>query len=147
MRPPRLRGQLAPFLILVAFPAMGAAQPVAGGSPSDATSLEQGIYTQEQARAGGRDFTTICTACHGDFDLLSPILSMKWTGRTLRELYERIRNTMPEDRPGSLSDAQATQLVAYLLSRQGFPPGDRPLEPDVAALAELVIHPPANPQP
>ncbi len=138
------------LLLLLVSSRSGVAQtgPPAGPSgSSSAPSLEQGIYTEEQADAGGRDFETICTDCHGGFDLLSPNLSMKWTGRTLWELYERIKNTMPENDPGFLDTAQAARLVAYLLGQQGFPSGERALEPDEAALAGIVIHRPANPVP
>lgn len=36
---------------------------------------------------------------------------------------------MPSDNPGSLSNDEYTNIVAYILSDLGFPAGDAPLDP------------------
>ena len=35
---------------------------------------------------------------------------------------------MPSDNPGSLSDPEYTDIIAYILSELGYPPGDAALD-------------------
>lgn len=66
-----------------------------------------------------------------------------WEQRPLSELYEKMRTEMPTDRPGSLPAATYRDLLAFLLQRNGYPPGETPL--DAALLEEvglLIVAPP-----
>jgi hypothetical protein len=63
----------------------------------------------------------------------------KWTGRSLRDLFDLIRTTMPENAPGSLTDRAYADLVAFILEGNGFPPGSEPLEPNRDRLAAIVF--------
>ena len=62
-----------------------------------------------------------------------------WKGRNTAELFERIRSTMPTDSPGSLSGQRYLDIVAYILSANGFPAGESELPPDPAVLRSIVI--------
>ena len=42
----------------------------------------------------------------------------KWTGATANELFERIRTTMPQASPGSLSPQQYVDIVAHIFRPQ-----------------------------
>jgi hypothetical protein len=46
-----------------------------------------------------------------------------WSGKPLRALYSRIISTMPITDPGSLSEKETLDLLAYILQGNGFPPG------------------------
>ena len=46
---------------------------------------------------------------------------------------------MPSDDPGNLSTRQYADLVAYIFGANEFPPGDKELDRDVAALNEIRI--------
>ena len=46
---------------------------------------------------------------------------------------------MPTDGPGKLSRQLCTDVVAYLLSANEYPAGAQELEPDLAALEQIVI--------
>jgi hypothetical protein len=60
-----------------------------------------------------------------------------WDDLTLDDLVERIRISMPQQKPGSLSRADNVDIVAYLLWIGGFPSGDRDLTTQRDALSEI----------
>ena len=86
-----------------------------------------------------------CVACHGDGltggelapPLTGDVFNANWDGVMLSDLADRIRTTMPQDRPGSLSRQQSADIIAYLLSLAKFPSGDAPLASDATTLGEI----------
>jgi mono/diheme cytochrome c family protein len=101
-----------------------------------------GIYTEAQAKRGDELYKQRCVSCHGA-DLggseLAPSLAgtefaANWNDLPLSELSERIRVTMPQDQPGVLTRAQSTDLLAYMLSKGGFPTGSDELSAEPGAL-------------
>ena len=46
---------------------------------------------------------------------------------------------MPEDNPGSLTDEEYVDVIAYMLSVGGMPAGEVDLRPDLGRLARVVI--------
>ncbi len=113
----------------------------AAGQPA-----QDGIHTAEQADRGLAAYTRSCAICHrtdlqGNFE--SPPLAGAnflnfWGERTPQELFERIRTSMPPDRPGRLGDQAYLDIVAYLLQANGAPAGDRALTADAAAVIGAV---------
>jgi hypothetical protein len=57
----------------------------------------------------------------------------------LSDLVERIRISMPGDRPGSLNRKATVEVVAYLLFQGGFPLGRTELTDRVQDLREIAI--------
>ena len=55
----------------------------------------------------------------------------------LGELAERIRISMPADKPGSLSRPQLADILAFILKVDTFPAGSMPLDPQAAALGQI----------
>ena len=53
-----------------------------------------------------------------------------WNNQPLLYLWESIMGTMPADNPGSLMFEEYTDVIAYILSENGFPTGDVKLDPD-----------------
>lgn len=104
-----------------------------------------GVYTEDQAQHGAGVYQARCGGCHGSYlegdedapPLAGSRFSLVWTGRSLRALHERIQARMPKDAPGSLSRDDYIGVVAYMLSRNGFPSGADPLPSDREALAEI----------
>ena len=68
-----------------------------------------------------------------------PKFLRKWDGRPLGALFEYVRVTMPANNPGYLSDAEVADIVAYMLSASGMPPGEKPLASVREALAKVLI--------
>ena len=117
-----------------------------------ATALDQsirtGIYTADQALRGQRQYDVFCTGCHGpemegagvDVPALAESgFVEKWSGRSLRDLFDLIKMTMPESAPGSLSDRAYADLLAYILQANGFPAGSQLLDPDRERLSTVMI--------
>ena len=49
-----------------------------------------------------------------------------WDGLTIGDLFERIRISMPQNAPGSLSGQQNADILAFMFSANKFPGGRRP---------------------
>jgi len=62
-----------------------------------------------------------------------------WDGLTLGDLFERIRITMPADRPGSLARQEIADILAYLLIVNKFPDGETELPREVQALKQILF--------
>ena len=120
---------------------------------SDLVSIADGVFTVEQARRGQLAYTGPCDRCHGykldgasdDPDMLpappvaGPKFLRKWNGRSLAALVEYLRATMPANNPGYLSDAEITDIVAYMLATSDMPAGSETLSSDPQQLARIAI--------
>jgi hypothetical protein len=60
----------------------------------------------------------------------------QWENKSLGEFYSRIRNTMPEDAPGTLGENDTLDIIADVLQPNGFPAGDKAM-PGASALATM----------
>lgn len=114
--------------------------------PTDGmTSTTAGVYTPAQAEAGQQIFEATCIGgCHNMADHRGPAFKLRWEGHLTWELYSTIFEKMPKDDAGSLSEADAIDLVAYLLKLNGLPPGKDALPTDEAALRKIKIALPAG---
>jgi S-disulfanyl-L-cysteine oxidoreductase SoxD len=123
-----------------------APSPIMDGRAQDARTVWSGVYTAAQAERGQLVYAGQCGRCHGD-DLggnrASPLAGERfidhWDARTLRDLFRRIRETMPPAEAGSLSDADTRDVVAYVLQRNGFPAGNTELAHDQRELSAILI--------
>jgi hypothetical protein len=62
-----------------------------------------------------------------------------WEGETLEALFDRIRMSMPQDKPGSLSRPQNADILAHILKVGGYPAGTAALDGQPGALARTTI--------
>jgi S-disulfanyl-L-cysteine oxidoreductase SoxD len=110
-------------------------------------SVWDGVYTKEQANRGQATYREECLKCHGENlgggeggpPLAGEEFLRKWNGKTVGDLSRVISKTMPADDPGNLSSREYSNIVAYLLSVNEFPAGQKELDRDVAALNEIRI--------
>jgi mono/diheme cytochrome c family protein len=108
------------------------------------TTLD-GVYADAQAKRGEAVYTTACAGCHqpdlsGDGQtpaLVGKDFNMDWNDLAMSDLFDRTRGTMPADKPGTLTPAQASDVIAYLLQKAGFPAGQTALPTDSAALKAI----------
>src|ERR1700744_2044772 len=100
------------------------------------TGAAPGPFTEAQAQAGQALYKTRCAGCHeggGETGPLSgPGFLSVWKGRGTHDLYTRIKTTMPLTNPGSLSDAEASAAVAYVLKSNGATAGTSEFTPATA---------------
>jgi mono/diheme cytochrome c family protein len=107
-------------------------------------TVNQGVYTDEQARRGQASYKAQCASCHGDTlegragpPLTGDDFMGAWNKEPLSELFSKIRNTMPQDAPGKLTPDQSADVLAYILQVSKFPSGRTALRTDEAALKQI----------
>lgn len=116
-----------------------------GAGAQSPRSVWDVIFTKEQAVRGEALAVAQCVSCHGDRlaggeaapALTGDIFNSTWEGVPLSDLADRIRTTMPLDKPATLSRAQTADVLAYMLSLSKMPPGSAPLPGDAGALAQI----------
>lgn len=101
-----------------------------------------GVYTAEQAKTGGEVFEAVCFACHDAEEFESIVEG--WEGESAYDLFDQLRNTMPEDAPGSLRTKEYVAIVAYLLELNGVPTGTEELGTDTDLLKRVVLEVPES---
>lgn len=126
----------------MAFGALGARGTVAA---QGAKSQWDGVYTEPQAQRGEGLYAQYCASCHGP-DLaggeMAPGLTggeftANWNDLSLGDLYERIRVSMPQSAPGSLSRQQNSDILSYMLRKQNTPTGSAELATQTEVLKEI----------
>ena len=111
------------------------AAPVAAQSTATTAAAGAGpSFTEAQAVQGEIVYKRACSACHQIRDHSNEDFRFNWKGRSVLELFNTIRNTMPQETPGSLAPQQYADIVAYMMKVNGIAAGPRPLLPDTAAL-------------
>ena len=112
-------------------------------SAQSTRSIWDGVYTREQATRGALT-SGLCTQCHGDSfqgDPAPPLTGAdfltKWDGRSVGDLFELIRQTMPDDDPGALTGQQYADLLAYVFSLNKFPAGTTELASNAEPLKQI----------
>ena len=132
---------------IAAFGLVGAASVAALHAQGTARNVWDGVYSADQAAQGKALFAEKCATCHGaDLSgaemappLVGAIFLGDWVGQSAGDLFTRIHTTMPANDPGSLSNAQAAQALAYILSVNQFPAGATALPTDDAGLGQIAI--------
>jgi mono/diheme cytochrome c family protein len=107
-----------------------------------------GVYTAAQAARGKPRFETACGRCHNielNGSERGPALKgnafwTKFENDNLSSLFTLIRDTMPRDGGASVvSDAVKVDILAYIMSVSGIPPGNDELKLDLPALEGIKI--------
>lgn len=109
------------------------------------SSLWDGVYTDEQATRGSAVYVDQCARCHGadltGGDEVPPLTGgqflSNWNTLSVNDLFERIRVSMPADRPGRLSRQQDADILAYVLSFDKFPSGKSELGTQAETLKQI----------
>src|SRR5262245_65668698 len=84
-------------------------------------TVRQGVYSEAQATRGQSIYKERCSSCHGDAlagrmgpPLTGDTFLAVWSKEPLSELAGKIRNTMPQTDPGTLTWQQTAELLAYM---------------------------------
>jgi alcohol dehydrogenase (cytochrome c) len=130
-------------LIRVAAVTLGAAAVSVWASHAIAQSRTAGPFTDAQAQAGQVLYNSRCASCHDaggeTIRLLGTSFTDVWKTRTTRDLYTRIKTTMPFNDPGSLSDAAAASAVAYILKGNGAVAGSADFTPTTTVAINTIL--------
>jgi hypothetical protein len=106
-------------------------------SAVDSVAIIAAASAAQQLERGEQWFYARCLECHEVASLANPDFRLKWGGRSVFDLFERIRSTMPENEPGSLTSGTYTSIIAYLMRLNGMPVGTSLLSSDSTALASV----------
>src|SRR5207249_4100484 len=118
-------------------------------------SVSDGVYTEEQANRGKTAYAEQCAKCHGAElrggdetpAVVGDAFLAKWRDRSVDELFESIRVSMPVDRPGSLSRQKYTDILAYIFAANKFPAGGAELSSQSETLKQIKLQARATPGP
>jgi mono/diheme cytochrome c family protein len=115
-------------------------------------SIWSGVYTQEQRKRGETLYSGACAQCHGERlngaaapdQPPSPAIARtaflrKWDGKSVAELATYVREMMPTDAPGTLTEQQAVDVLAHMFAVSEMPAGEKELPTDAKALGAIVI--------
>jgi Cytochrome C oxidase, cbb3-type, subunit III len=126
------------------------AYPIEGGaSAGQSRSTVNNVFSPDQAVRGKRAYLANCSlGCHSPTltggerapTLAGDDFLGRWRGRTLEELFIRIKSTMPQTKPQSLSDDLYIDIVAFLLDANGMPSGITDLRADPVTLKMITIN-------
>ncbi len=108
-----------------------AAMSVYTASAQQAKTQWDGIYTAEQAKRGDALYAEKCSSCHGAElnggemapGLMGGEFTANWNDLSIGDLFERMRISMPQNNPGSLSRQQNADVLAFMLARASYPAG------------------------
>lgn len=124
------------LLLAVTFSVWLATLLAAEGQLPSRTTWD-GVYSEDQSARGSALYATNCALCHGptltgaDGPPLTGVeFASSWNGLALSELFERIRQSMPLDDPGKMTVQTKIDVLAYILSINGFPHGSAELSRD-----------------
>jgi mono/diheme cytochrome c family protein len=124
----------------------------AGGSVAgvpraqDIRSVWDGVYTDAQARRGEAIYFERCVRCHGPTlmggtdgagPLTGPTFNGNWNGVPLGQMLDRVRTTMPLDKPVTMSRQQTADVLTYIFSVNKIPAGNVEL-PRQAEMLNLI---------
>ncbi len=103
---------------------------------AQSTTVWDGVYTDEQATRGEALYGEHCVKCHGAnlqgngegaLPLTGPTFKSTWNGVSLGAIFDRVRLSMPQDKPGAMTRQQVADLLAFILRANKFPAGSTEL--------------------
>jgi mono/diheme cytochrome c family protein len=110
-------------------------------------SAKDGAYTAAQAERGNAEYGKNCASCHKDDmsgsteapALVGEKFIGAWRDRTVGDLYDLVRTTMPYDQPNSLAPQAYADIVASMLQKNNYQVGSEELSTDPEALKNLLL--------
>lgn len=121
----------------------------AAGSTASMAQTE-GLFTARQAARGSAVYAESCASCHGaslEGTSSTPLKGSRFTGKwadgkhTVDDLYFVTRTQMPYGSPGTLTDQQYIDVVAFMLQSNGYRAGAKELTANPALLKATTIAP------
>jgi len=120
---------------VLAWCAAGAAQT------GPTRSVWDRVYSKDQADRGDAVYQQECTRCHNQGPTTGVTFMNIWNGRTADDLFQMVKNTMPQDGPGRLTRKNYIDLLAYTFKANEFPAGDAELTAESEQLQGIRIEP------
>lgn len=128
---------LTSALLLLALGPVGLTAQEEGAS--EMNSVHDGVYSEEQAERGESTYESVCSYCHATSQFSGSSFIRAWSGASLAQFFGLISGTMPYDAPGSLSQQEYADVIAYILSLNDLPAGSQDLPANMQALRDIEI--------
>jgi S-disulfanyl-L-cysteine oxidoreductase SoxD len=113
---------------------------------SESVSVWDGVYVEAQSARGKALYGEQCADCHGANlkgetapALAGEAFVNSWNGLSADDVFEYMKRSMPRGAAGSLSREQTADILAYMLTANGFPAGKKDLPSDITALQAIRI--------
>jgi mono/diheme cytochrome c family protein len=119
-----------------------------GPAPAGSAAAAPALYAKAQSAAGAKLYATNCEQCHGANleggvgpALRGPNLVRlaQKTKLTVGDFFQFMALQMPLNAPASLSKDKYAAVMAYILSRNGYPAGPKTLTYDGAMKSPVII--------
>ncbi len=116
--------------------------------PAAKTAQTPPVFTDDQAERGHQAYAHNCLDCHGsnldNGEFGGPPLkglsfARHWEAGNVAALYSFMKAKMPPDRPGQLNDDTYADMLAYILSENGYAAGAKELPPDADVMAAMSL--------
>lgn len=139
-----------PWLVRLAVVLLGGGAAAASVAQSAAApSVLDGVFNEAQALRGQALYYQHCLLCHGETmagvdkapALAGPQFASTWNAAPLAAVVARIQ-TMPPEKPASLSLAESVDILSYILWYNGLPLGEQELAPAQDVLTRLTFQMP-----
>jgi alcohol dehydrogenase (cytochrome c) len=103
-----------------------------------------GWYTTPQAASGAKAYQRACSSCHGTKlqggmgpALVGRQFWLNYGGKKVSTLWSSVHTEMPMSAPGSVSASSSTNIMAFLLQKNGVLSGAIPLD-DTSDLSKVL---------
>jgi len=133
---------LAGFVLLigtVTARSAGGDQARPSNAGTRARSTLDGVYTPGQADRGEDTYAAICVSCHPFITYTGDTFRKHWEGKTVFDLFDQVSQLMPKNEPGSLSDKEYVDVIAFILRLNKMPPGKTELPAEPIALRRIRV--------
>jgi mono/diheme cytochrome c family protein len=115
--------------------------------PETTRTVWDGVYNEAQSKRGLGLYGEHCARCHSEnlgggesaTALVGDSFESGWNGLSVGDLSERIRISMPQDKPGSLSRQQVADVLAYIFEVNKFPKGEKELDRQLQVLKTIKL--------
>ena len=124
----RLIGRAILFVVFCSITALHAQENI---------TTNDKIFSKQQAKIGATLYKNNCLICH-DKKYFRPVFKA-WDGQSLGTFYLVMSSSMPESNPGSLSQQEYVDILAYILSLNRYSSGEDVLLPSTEILNKITI--------
>ncbi len=106
------------------------------------------VFSAEQVERGKASYIQRCGMCHGenlddgDFGgapLRGSWFRDHWGAGSVASLFSYVQTTMPPDNPGGLNDTTYTDILTYILQRNGYAAGRDEMKSDEKAMEAMSL--------
>jgi mono/diheme cytochrome c family protein len=124
------------------------AYALSGAAAATSKASAPALYSKAQVAMGAKLYASKCAQCHGENleGNVGPALRgpnmvrlAQKTKLSIADFFQFMALQMPLNAPASLPKDQYASIMAYILARNGYPPGPKPLTYDAAAHSNVVI--------